>query len=58
MWVECSTRHNALSQMLCNTGVRFEVVGANGEVAAQMSTTSDSGAKAEVELGRSRPSRR
>ena len=33
------------------TGVRFEVVGANGEVAAQMSTTSDSGAKAEVELG-------
>ena len=33
------------------TGVRFEIVDANGEVAAQMSTTSDSGAKAEVELG-------
>ena len=33
------------------TGVRFELVNAKGEVAAQMSTTSDSGAKAEVELG-------
>ncbi|MBQ2384286.1 MAG: discoidin domain-containing protein, partial [Oscillospiraceae bacterium] len=40
---------NAAGETL--TGVRFEVVGANGEVAAQMSTTSDSGAKAEVELG-------
>ena len=32
------------------TGVRFELVNAKGEVAAQMSTTSDSGAKAEVAL--------
>jgi hypothetical protein len=23
MWVECSTRHNALSQMMCNNNVVF-----------------------------------
>ena len=33
------------------TGVRFELVDEDGNVAAQMSTTSDSGAKAEVALG-------
>ncbi|MBQ2383022.1 MAG: discoidin domain-containing protein, partial [Oscillospiraceae bacterium] len=33
------------------TGVRFEVVDQSGNVVGQMSTTSDSGAKAEVALG-------
>ena len=33
------------------TGVRFDVMDAKGEVVSQMSTTSDSGAKAEVALG-------
>ena len=33
------------------TGVRFDLVDADGETAAQLSTTSDSGAKADVALG-------
>ncbi len=33
------------------TGVRFDVIGEDGEVVSQMSTTSDSGAKSTVALG-------